>query len=455
MHRISGNAQQGNHTGRNGRVLLAFLDDLDSRLQSEQVADHRASNGALGPKSDLPPVEIASREYLEVYSDLTREAARRKKSLQHRLSDILAQRSRDRDGRDIFSTAEAVAYGEAFGCTAHQVRRALTAGNGEYWHYAPEHDTWQRVGQRTLAKRWGMTSVGRKVAMPIEAYAGSVKDYNALAFKVWLSAQKNKAPTRAQLMTWWGVSRQTLRAWEKRAGITVRRRIAVCDVPENWQEWREINQNKTGRVWLVVFDNQDKQIVAKIRFMDTHNQPIERIEKLIQDARDNLPARYYQQVERDTFWGGKGEIKRHMKPRYAVMLAWQDSNEYFPGDVPEVKHGAGRHIRKELRAGRPDVVDPGRTQTRTPAPTVPRPKRFDTERAADKWQAKHRDVPAKFYRVWHDTVPDGSFKHRSLQPVRCHVRTTRDGVEHERDYTARVLRYVPSYRATYEGAANA
>lgn len=453
MHRISGNAQQDNHTGHNGRVLLSFLDDLDNRLQVAQVADSPKPGTATG--ENLLPVQVAKLEYIEVYSDLTREAVRRKKSLQQRLFDLLAQRSRDHQGREIFSTDEAIARGQGGGMTAHQVRRTLTAGNGEHWHYSPEHDTWQRVGMRTLAKRWGMTSVGRKVAMPLEAYAGTVKDYNALAFKAWLSAQKNKAPTRAQLMTLWGVSRQTLRAWEKRAGITVQRRIAISAVPENWQEWREIHAHQSGRVWLVIFDNQDKTIAHRIRFMDTHNQPIARLETLIQGAQDNLPARYYQQIERDTFWGGKGEIKRRIAPRYSVMLAWQDSNEYFPGDVPEVKHGAGRHIRKELRAGRSAVVAPDRTQTRAPAPTVPRPKRFDTERAADKWQSKHRDHAAKYGRVVHDTVPDGSFKHRSLQPVRCHVRTLRDGVEHERDYTARVLRYVPSYRATYEGAANA
>ena len=315
-----------------------------------------------------------------IYPKIAAQAIKTGHAEVYRLYALVQARAMVNQGRYIFTRAEMRAFCAGL-LNDQQIDRALAAGNGIFWSYSPNHQTYRMVSRAKVAIALGFRgNPGRAVLLPGSAFQGRLADWKAAVYAAYLSQLRKATPSRDHLCEVFGVSLPTLLDWERRAGVKVRPRLVMSVVPGEIEgpghdqavaeaTSAEIERSRTARTWLTVVGPRGG-IIAGRRLMDNQNNP--------------LPD--YWQVQEEPGW----------EDRSTIRFTWQTTNVY-QSPLNVAPSGRGSWLEAEMkRLSIPDTDAMGSTERR-PAPCYDnRPGWHDIPATAVKWQRRkwNRGRPA-------------------------------------------------------------
>lgn len=310
---------------------------------------------------------------LSTYSGIGQEMIRRKKAHVQRLYDILQQRARHQNGNAIATATEICDYTESLGLGRGKAARVLKDSVGltlEITYVRDSSGRRQRAyrlrSKEAICATLGLSWPGPRVDLPDEAYTGSLTDYCAFVYSAFWHGQEDRSYTRSTLQKLFGVTHNTLIAWEGRAGILARPRYQEADAPKNDFQTQELATHRGRRFWLTV--RQGERAICTAGLLDGNN-----------DLRENY------QVHADH---ARQEATR--KPDRTLKHVWQEANTYEPTRTRLSASGRSRHITRNLTT--PDHEHKQRfSSAQGGSSTAEPPRRFHTLTEAVAWQSQRRN----------------------------------------------------------------
>jgi hypothetical protein len=267
-------------------------------------------------------------------------AALKVNAVAYRVYIIAQSRAAATQGLNTFTVAELRPYCPLT-LSDRQLRLGLKAAREEGWLTQHGH-TYRMISRAKLMGVLGVMRPGRAVLIPADQIA-DLTHFKALLYSAWFEGRQRRDPSRDVLEATFGISRQTQYEYEERADIQVQPRIVVMEPPAAIADYEDIESAHTIRLWAVEIDHKH-QVTAQYRLMDNNNH-----------------------------WTGD-EVAD------GDLMAYQLSNRYEPTQTELAASGRGKWLRADI----PALMDREDSRPRQPQ----RPKVFDSDYQAVKWQSK-------------------------------------------------------------------